>query len=907
MTRRARPAPVHGTAGDACPAAAARLATLTDRVRDRPAHASTEAIRFLEPVNWPKLQRLLVRDEAARTVLAGGAPVPRGGEHRLHAQGAGVDDRGRARLHASTASEGRRHHRDYRLSDGHPRPATTSLVDEGSLVVQRARRRPPRLRVTTTKRDQVQPAVHRRGARADHVRARATRASWRTSSSRCATRGRREGAAVPRSRDAASEKAAGARPRAGRSSELVDRGRGRRQGLHRRLRRGRQGVVGEDRRKGSTPPTTLVQDMAEHVGPDAARRRAAPSTSAPAVPDGAAGARAREPADELTMGIRRWPTSSRVQRARDRRCSSDGARTPRRSPRRLDAGSYDADSAAADLATTRVARRRERVPAGLGGARRRRDPRRRPERQPHLVDSRGLPRARCPGRRSRCRPARQQPRRTRCPQRDHVVPAQLGAGDTEFTLRADATGQPAAPTRERCEATAPRDRHGAGARLDHRPMTDRGSPAGRRRAQRSGRRAAPAHDHVLRRRRLHRAVRPPGARGLPRAHAGLPRGLPRRDRGPLRGPHRPAQGRRHAVDLRLPGGARERRRAGGAGRARAGARGARALGRTASTAGESLDVRVGVHHGPVYLDLDEDDIYGLAANVGARLQGARRAGHGRRLRRGPAAGRGPLRDRGRRAPARQGRRRAARSRSGSSGERPCPSSARGRPRWSSARTSSSGCGRPGRGSRPATPTARPGVLIRGDAGVGKSRLVAALADEVRAASAPSSSCTARRSTLDAGFHPVRSLLEAPLRHRRRRRRRPSGSTASPASWRPLGLDARRDRPAAGAGARHRSERRLRPGRDGGPQARGAGRPGRPRLRRRVHRRRGRRSSWPRTCTGSTTRRARCWPTCVRIGPGSVLVVGTSRNRERRPVGDDRAAAADARRPPRAHRRARATA
>jgi class 3 adenylate cyclase len=36
---------------------------------------------------------------------------------------------------------------------------------------------------------------------------------------------------------------------------------------------------------------------------------------------------------------------------------------------------------------------------------------------------------------------------------------------------------------------------------------------------------------------------------------------------------------------------------------------------------ESLDVRVAVHHGPVYLDFDEDDIYGLAANVGSRLHG----------------------------------------------------------------------------------------------------------------------------------------------------------------------------------------------------------------------------------------------------------------------------------------------
>src|SRR3954452_21904637 len=41
---------------------------------------------------------------------------------------------------------------------------------------------------------------------------------------------------------------------------------------------------------------------------------------------------------------------------------------------------------------------------------------------------------------------------------------------------------------------------------------------------------------------------------------------------------------------------------------------------TRSTVGESLEVRVGIHHGPVYVDLDEPDIYGLAANVAARLQ-----------------------------------------------------------------------------------------------------------------------------------------------------------------------------------------------------------------------------------------------------------------------------------------------
>src|SRR5439155_24890380 len=37
-------------------------------------------------------------------------------------------------------------------------------------------------------------------------------------------------------------------------------------------------------------------------------------------------------------------------------------------------------------------------------------------------------------------------------------------------------------------------------------------------------------------------------------------------------------------------------------------------------AADPLEIRVAVHHGPLYVDFVEDDVYGLAANVGARLQ-----------------------------------------------------------------------------------------------------------------------------------------------------------------------------------------------------------------------------------------------------------------------------------------------
>ena len=35
--------------------------------------------------------------------------------------------------------------------------------------------------------------------------------------------------------------------------------------------------------------------------------------------------------------------------------------------------------------------------------------------------------------------------------------------------------------------------------------------------------------------------------------------------------------------------------------------------------GVSINVRVGIHRGLVYLDTDQDDVYGFAANLAARL------------------------------------------------------------------------------------------------------------------------------------------------------------------------------------------------------------------------------------------------------------------------------------------------
>jgi class 3 adenylate cyclase len=180
--------------------------------------------------------------------------------------------------------------------------------------------------------------------------------------------------------------------------------------------------------------------------------------------------------------------------------------------------------------------------------------------------------------------------------------------------------------------------------------------------------------------------------------------------------------------------------------------------RTTSTTGESLDVRVAVHRGPVYLDLDEGDVYGLAANVGARLHGLADPGsvvvsdevrqlvedHFEIEAGEPAHVKGvtePLQPfrviRERRVP-------DQRSWTTPLVERD-EELARLREEW--ARVAA------GRADR-AT-----GVLLRGDAGTGKSRLAGALVDEARAADAPVIQIHGSPFHLDAGFHPVRSLVE----------------------------------------------------------------------------------------------------------------------------------------------------
>ena len=177
-----------------------------------------------------------------------------------------------------------------------------------------------------------------------------------------------------------------------------------------------------------------------------------------------------------------------------------------------------------------------------------------------------------------------------------------------------------------------------------------------------------------------------------------------------------------------------------------------------STPGQTLDARVAVHHGPLYVDLDEDDVYGLAANVGARLQAIAAPGTvvvsdevrqlvedrfeieagDPQIVKGVANPLQPFRVLGERAvPVQRSWSTPLLERDGGL--------ERLRHVWA--------------GVAAGTADRASGVLVCGDTGVGKSRLVAAFVDEVRSASTCIVELHGSPFHVDAGLHPVRNLVE----------------------------------------------------------------------------------------------------------------------------------------------------
>jgi class 3 adenylate cyclase len=169
-----------------------------------------------------------------------------------------------------------------------------------------------------------------------------------------------------------------------------------------------------------------------------------------------------------------------------------------------------------------------------------------------------------------------------------------------------------------------------------------------------------------------------------------------------------------------------------------------------------INVRVGVHRGLVYLDTTQDDVYGLAANLAARVSGLAPSGavvvsdavealihNDFELEKRPAAiVKGvdePIthyRVVAERAPARR------------SGRGPVV----GRDRelaqleksWARAQAGT---------------LSTPGLVFRGEPGIGKSRLAAAAAEMVQASGSVVLELVGSPFHTDAGLHPVRALLE----------------------------------------------------------------------------------------------------------------------------------------------------
>jgi len=172
--------------------------------------------------------------------------------------------------------------------------------------------------------------------------------------------------------------------------------------------------------------------------------------------------------------------------------------------------------------------------------------------------------------------------------------------------------------------------------------------------------------------------------------------------------------------------------------------------------GIEINVRVGVHRGLVYLDTAQDDVYGLAANLAARVSGLAPPGavvvseavetlirNDFELEARPAA-----LVKGVEEPITHYRVVAERASAPKSGHGPLV----GRDRelaqlqksWARAQAGT---------------LTTPGVVFRGEPGIGKSRLAAAAAELVEASGSAVLELVGSPFHTDAGLHPVRTLLE----------------------------------------------------------------------------------------------------------------------------------------------------
>ena len=227
--------------------------------------------------------------------------------------------------------------------------------------------------------------------------------------------------------------------------------------------------------------------------------------------------------------------------------------------------------------------------------------------------------------------------------------------------------------------------------------------------------------------------------------------------------------------------------------------------RAAARFGFDIDVRVGIHRGLVYLDIAQDDVYGLGANLAARICSLARPGDvsvsAWRRTRGPrttSTWQSPP------GPTRQRHRRGQSSTTGSTAERdPAAGTA---VRWSVGRRNWRACESRGAQASAGTLTTR-GVILRGEGGSARAGWPAPQLDIAEESGAVVLELFGSPFHTDIGLRPVRRLIER--RCGIRATPMPAESLRTAGSRDPEPVAGRRDsRAAAGRRTRNHSGRRY---------------------------------------------------------------------------------------------------
>ncbi len=172
--------------------------------------------------------------------------------------------------------------------------------------------------------------------------------------------------------------------------------------------------------------------------------------------------------------------------------------------------------------------------------------------------------------------------------------------------------------------------------------------------------------------------------------------------------------------------------------------------------GVAINVRVGIHRGLVYLDTDQDDVYGLAANLTARLSGLAEPGtvavsdavaplvrESFELSARPAA---PVKG----VEGLVSHHQVLAERPNTPPLRPLPLIGRDRERSCLEQSWQRACD---------GVLTTPGVVFRGEPGIGKTRLATEAAELVRSSGAPVIELFGSPLHTESGLHPVRTLLQ----------------------------------------------------------------------------------------------------------------------------------------------------